>query len=426
MPSWRFAHLLTAPHRLAFATAGLVLAVASGWWAVVQAMSEFGLPVRWALDPVVAHALVMTFGFMPPFFCGFLFTAGPRWLGRPAVEASTLWPAMLPLLAGWGVFALGVHGRDPDFGHALGAIGLGAVAVGWGTAWRAFDAMSRSAAGLDRSPLGLVRAAGVVGVLTMAGSAIALATRRDELARAAAQAGLWGFVGVTFAALSNRMRPLIALADRARAPTPAPGRGAPQELALPAIVAALVVEGVARAATLVHVAPPTWLSAWLGVAETALGAAVAWTAARSLFTQARRLRMVAMLDAGLAWFGVSLVLAGLAHLGAAPDVPGFDRAPLHAFTIGFLGSTMLATVSRVSAGHAGRAVVADDLLWRLFLVLQATAALRVVAVVAAAVPGLRPQALVAAAAIGWAGVFVAWSARHGRWYGLPREGRPAA
>ena len=34
-------------------------------------------------------------------------------------------------------------------------------------------------------------------------------------------------------------------------------------------------------------------------------------------------------------------------------------------------------------------------------------------------------ALAAVAALGWAGVFVTWSMRHGRWYGMPRaDGRP--
>jgi uncharacterized protein involved in response to NO len=100
-------------------------------------------------------------------------------------------------------------------------------------------------------------------------------------------------------------------------------------------------------------------------------------------------------------------------------------APLHAFTVGFVGSTMLAMVTRVSCGHGGRAVAADDFTWRLFLVLQLVAVVRVAAGVLAATGFAAVHPLVASAAIGWAGVALAWGLRLGRWYGSPRaDGRP--
>jgi uncharacterized protein involved in response to NO len=92
--------------------------------------------------------------------------------------------------------------------------------------------------------------------------------------------------------------------------------------------------------------------------------------------------------------------------------------------MGFLGSTLLAMVTRISSGLRGRTIAADDLVWRLFWILQ----LAIVARLAAAfvLPASLPWglALVGTAALGWAGVAVAWGLRHLRWYGTPRpDGR---
>ena len=82
---WRFAYLLLAPHRLGFLLAMVLLVAAGGWWALVQfdRMSA-ALGLAYALSPSLVHGAVMTFGFIPLFFSGFLFTAGPKWLGVPA------------------------------------------------------------------------------------------------------------------------------------------------------------------------------------------------------------------------------------------------------------------------------------------------------------------------------------------------------
>jgi uncharacterized protein involved in response to NO len=80
---------------------------------------------------------------------------------------------------------------------------------------------------------------------------------------------------------------------------------------------------------------------------------------------------------------------------------------------------MLAMVTRVSCGHSGRALVADNPVWTLFWLLQAATLLRV----AAAVPQAPSALLAAAAAAVWAGVMSAWGIRYGSWYGNARADR---
>lgn len=54
-----------------------------------------------------------------------------------------------------------------------------------------------------------------------------------------------------------------------------------------------------------------------------------------------------------------------------------NKAPVHAITIGFISSMLLAMVSRVTLGHSGRALALNRLSWYLFLGIQLTAITRI-------------------------------------------------
>ena len=107
---WRWDHVLQAPHRLGFLLAVVVLVASGLWWALVQAdRAGAGLGLGYAVSPSLVHAAVMSFGFIPLFFAGFLFTAGPRWLNRPAPTAAQVQPALLAQAGGWLVWLVAAH-----------------------------------------------------------------------------------------------------------------------------------------------------------------------------------------------------------------------------------------------------------------------------------------------------------------------------
>ena len=88
---WRPATLLASPHRLGFFLAAMVLILASLWWLAVQVDRSTGaLGLASAVPATLTHAVVMVFGFMPLYFSGFLFTAGPKWLNVPPYQAAQL------------------------------------------------------------------------------------------------------------------------------------------------------------------------------------------------------------------------------------------------------------------------------------------------------------------------------------------------
>ena len=123
---WHLRWLLAAPHRLGFFPAALMLVGTALWWTTVLLARALGQTTVWAVSPPAAHALLMSLGFMPLFIVGFLFTAGPKWLGQPEVHARRLLGPVTAMLVGWCVTLPGLHLHT-----ALAGAGMSLVALGW-------------------------------------------------------------------------------------------------------------------------------------------------------------------------------------------------------------------------------------------------------------------------------------------------------
>lgn len=414
LPSaWQVRRLFDAPHRLGFFAGALMLAAAALWWAAVLVLTHvLQLALPWAVSPGLAHGLWFGFGFMPLFFTGFLFTAGPKWLGLPPVPARTLLGPVLASLAGWGVFVLGVHGAA-----ALAAIGLGAVAVGWLSFTGRFVRLLRASRVPDRVHARVIATACGVGSLAMAAAALGLALQREDLARAALQLGLWGFVGIVYVTVAHRMIPFFTASAL-------PWLDAWRPLWLLATLVGLFALQV----------PLAWAGLWwwpwpaalrvvqigveAGAAALLLALALRWGLVQSL-----RVRLVAMLHLGFVWLGLAFALAAASHglLLASGGSASLGLAAQHALTMGFFGALLLAMATRVASGHGGRTLAADELAWALFLALQAATLLRV----GAALWPAAERVLLVAAGLAWCAAVGGWALRYGRWFGRPRaDGRP--
>lgn len=408
--AWRWPHLLWAPHRLAFFTAVLLLIAASLWWAAVQVDRFTGaLGLGYAVSPSLTHAAVMTLGFLPLFFTGFLFTAGPKWLGVSAPEARELLPAVLLQGLGWLVWLVGAHTLA-----ALAVAGLLLALAGqlWQNA--RFWALVRNSAVDDRLHARVVAVAGSVGVLCLAGVALTQALQLPDLARHFVLSGLWGFIVPTYLAVAHRMIPFFTSSA-----VPMVNAWRPFWVLGFLIGTAALQLGVVwlEAAGLGH---PV-LRGLLGLAELLAGAVVIWLSAAWGLVQSLKIRLLAMLHLGFVWLGLALLIAGAARwLGLVAGSPVLGLGALHALTMGFLGSTLLAMVTRVACGHSGRTLVADGLVWALFWLLQIAVLLRVTGSLVAA-----PVWVLPVSALLFAAVVLAWGGRLVRWLGQPRvDGRP--
>lgn len=415
---WRPAHLLLAPHRLGFALAVLLLLASGIWWALVQVDRVTGaLGLTYAVSPSLGHAAVMTYGFIPLFFTGFLFTAGPKWLGVDGPEARSLLAPLLLQASGWLVWLLGIH-------TALWLSLAGAVVALLGLGWvvALFARLVRRSKLDDRLHARTVALAGGVGVASLALLLVALFVGAYDVAHAAVLTGLWGFVVVTYLVVAHRMIPFFTSSAVPMIDVWRPF------WVLWMLLGAVALELAALWVPLVM----SWMDepagrggrAWmlgLGLMQLAAGSVILWLAFVWGLVQSLSIRLLAMLHLGFLWLGVSFVLAGVSQLlGLRLGTPVLGLGALHALTMGCLGSLMLAMVTRVSCGHSGRTLAADNLVWALFWLLQLAVLLRIGASLSQA-----PIWLVMAAALLWAGVMAVWGLRMLGWYGRQRsDGRP--
>ena len=408
---WRWQRVLQAPHRLGFLLAMGVLGTSAAWWALVQAgRLGLGPGLPYALSPTLTHAAVMTLGFIPLFFGGFLFTAGPRWLGLEGPSTRQVLPALALQAGGWLLWLAGAH-----LHAGVAAAGAGLAGCGLGLATWRFTRLVLASPEPDQTHARVIAGAHGLGVACTLGLATAVLLDAQAVARLLVLTALWGFVLVVYLSVAHRMIPFFTTSALPMLRAWRPGW-----------VLALMIGAAAFEAGAVWV-DAAWgdARAWRlvrGTLEIAAGGvlvalAFAWHLVKSL-----RIRLLAMLHLGFVWLGLALLLGGATQwLAALTGQVVLPLAALHALTMGCLASLMLAMVTRVSCGHSGRALVADNLMWGLFGALQLATLLRI----AGAAQGAHAQTLLGATAALWAAIMLTWGTRLANWYGRPRaDGRP--
>ena len=409
---WRAAWLLAAPHRLGFFAAALMLAVSALWWAAVLLARARGYSPAWVVSPSTAHALLMSQSFMPFFMAGFLFTAGPKWLGLPEVNTRRLLRPIALMLSGWLLALMGFH-----LHLWLAVAGIALVASGWSRLCLLFSSLLRASPVSDRVHATVVALACGVGAAALWLASVALALDSVLLLRTATQVALWGFAATVFAAVSHRMIPFFSASA-----VPLLDAWRPMWM-LWVMLAMLWLELLPAVAELWWWPLPVALR-WAQVAiEIPAAVLLLWLAVRWGLVQSLKIRLLAMLHGGFVWFGLALALNAVSHLlmALSTNELSLGLAPLHALTMGYLGATMIAMVTRVSSGHGGRPLAADNTAWVLYWLLQGAVLLRVAA-------AMWPDAATPLTLIGvltWAAATVGWAVRYGGWFGRPRiDGRP--
>ncbi len=404
--------LLAAPHRLGFAAGALVMAVSALWWAVTLLLRGASVTVAWTVPPGIAHSTLMCFGFMPLFFLGFLFTAGPKWLGHGPIDAAVLVRPIALAVVGWLLYVPAVH---IDAWAAAASVAL--AAVSWSvTTWR-FFLLVRSSQAVDRTHAKVIMLASLAGTLALWGVVFGLAFGQFTLVRACVMVGLWGFVATVYVSVAHRMIPFFTANI-----VPMLNAWRPMWL-LGVFTGTLLFEMVFAVLELFVWPIPNALRMVQVMFEIPLTVGLLALAIRWGLVQSLRVRLLAMLHVGFMWLGVTLALEAISHvmLLFTDGRTSLGLAPTHALTMGFMGAILIAMATRVSAGHSGRRLVADDYVWRLFWIQQAATVVRLAA---AMWPG-SPSWLTSLAACLWALATVLWAFRYGLWFGQPRsDGQP--
>ena len=396
------AALLQAPHRVMFlagATQGLLAML---WWTADLAARHGGLfeAPAWPLPAPWLHAVLMSLGFFTFFVFGFAMTAGPRWQAAAPVGRGAYLTAFALMGAGW----LGFYAAL--WLPALLTPSLAVVAAGWCAGLAALWRVARTPSKEQTHILAVVGGL-TFGALLLAAFLAHAAGAPVWLAQLAVKGAPWFFLLPVFTAVCHRMVPFFsgAVIPHYRAERPL--------WLLHLLLACYGAHGLLETAGL-----PQWT--WLADLPAALAAlrlSRAWQPQRCL-----GVRLLAVLHVAFLWLGLSLALYAAHSLMRLAGAGSLGLAPLHALTLGFFASAVIGMVTRVTLGHSGRPLGADNLVWAAFWGMQAVAVLRV----AAEFLRLTGAAnLMLLAALGWLAAFGAWYARLAPLYVRPRaDGQP--
>ena len=350
------------------------------------------LPANWM------HGFLLQYQVLPSFIFGFLTTVFPRWMNLPEASAWHYLPIGLGLFGGQLFCLAGLTLHSAILLHG----GLLMTLAGWLSATGADDPVLR-ATGSHGHAMSCLLALylGVVGVVSML---LYVHWPKPGLAFAMLKIGSFGLLLPIYSTVAHRMFPFFA---------------------------ANVVLGYRawRPLWLLAVQWPLWLihlsmelqhaHAWLWLVDGPLCLLNAYMLWR-WWPRGKAPALLRVLFIGYAWLPLAMALYATQSLWfAVHDVFLLGRAPVHALSIGFFGSLLVAMVTRVTQRHSGRPLQLGRAAVWAFVLMQVVCLLRVVAEILP--DALHWQRL---AAWAWLMAFAPWVIRNAGIYLRPRaDGR---
>lgn len=402
--SWRA--FTATPHRMMF-FGGIMQALLTVVWWAVDLSGRYGgyLPaMNWSIAPTDAHALLMIYGVFPFFIIGFLMTTFPRWMNGEEVARRHYVPAFLMMAAGAVLIYPGLLLGKPALAAAL-LLYLG----GWGMGLYALMLVYIRATCTDKRHAAITGVTLGMGWLLVAGFLAGILTDTRFPIDLARTAGIWILLLPVFFSVSHRMIPFFSAnaIDGYQLVRP--------EWPLAVLPSLAMLHAVLEMAGM---GGWTWLTD-LPMAAISLYLTHLWRLRQSL-----PIPLLSMLHIGFAWAGIALLLFALQSLLLDAGTFPFGKAPLHALVMGYFTSILYGMATRVTLGHSGRALAADKLTWRLFLLLQAAVVLRLAGDLPVLAFPARSVCLLLAA-LTWLACFGVWAWHFAPIYWKPRlDGKP--
>lgn len=340
-PRPRFSHpVLALGFRPFFLGAGLMGAL---WLPLWLGIYFAGLDLPLATDPLAWHAHELVFGLAGAVLAGFLLTAARNWTKQPTPVRGPLAALVLVWFLGRVVMLVG-GALPPSVVQLVDLAFLPAVAL----------ALARPlVAAKNRRNYAFV-------AMLLALFAVNLAFHLGDasLHRAAATAGVYAVI-LFIVVMGGRVIPVFT---RNALPNARVRGHKLLDWTAAIATAALVVAQIAQIGLPTHV-----IALVAGAAN--LVRLFGWDTRATLDNP-----LLWVLHVGYAFVGLGFILVGL-----APWLPALaGGAPLHALTVGALGTLVLGMMARVSLGHTGRPLVAPRAMAFAFALITVAALLRVV------------------------------------------------
>lgn len=388
--------LTAAPHRITFLPGAFMTLLTVLWWMLDLEGRRAGGPglAPAGLPGPALHAWLMLYGLFPFFIFGFLFTALPNWLNGPKIER--------PAYAATGV--LMAAGAALVFVAPVPGIVL--HLAGWGVGLAALLKTLAAAKPQDKRHSRIAWGTLALGWVGNALFLVWLVGDFPGLLPWSTALGIWGLLVPTFLTVCHRMVPWFT------------SRIVPNYVLIRpySLLYAMLAAGWAHGILAASGQPQlTWL------ADLPLAGIAFWFIARWGIARSFSVRLLAMLHIAFVWAGASFLLFAVAGLAQFLDLDwSAGHAPVHALGIGFFSTMLMGMASRVSLGHSGRPLEADNATWWLFWLVQVIALVRML-------PDLLPlpELLITLAGALWLLVFAGWCWKYAPLYWRPRtDGKP--
>jgi uncharacterized protein involved in response to NO len=392
-----------APHRMMFFGGLLqVIFALSFWFIELVCRYVFSTTLPTVIFSTWAHAFLLLFATIPFFIFGFLMTTYPRWMGGEIIPTKIYSRAFQLLFAGSLLFYLGL------FTHkGLLMLAVAFLLAGWIVAVYALWTVYVNAPSQNKKYEKVLNISLLIAILSIFSYLLWIPTQIDWLLLFTLKAGIWLFLVPILFAVCHRMLPFFSSSALANYPVRQPAWSLP--------VVSVLTTGHFLLEMLGQFG-------WLWLVDLPLFAVAAYHSVIWQFWRSFPVRLLAVLHLAFLWFSVALALysvQSLLYLFTGEIWLG--KAPLHALSIGFMTSLLVGMVSRVSLGHSGRALVADDLTWFCFWGVSGIAVLRILAEITFLNQLISLNLL---AALLWLKVFGVWTWRYLPFMVLPRvDGR---
>ena len=353
---------VSMPHQVMFSLGAIQAVMVMVWWLIDIAgrFGNFYAPIIWTIPPNWAHLYLMIFGLFPPYMFGFLMTTYPKWMSGKPVASEHYLPAALLLTVGTFLTYLGLI-----ISKTLLIFSIVTFLLGWAMALYALLRVYVEAQKPDVLHARITTGVLIIGFSLLLVYLLGLIINSDYLIGIARNGGIWWFLFPVFIAVSHRLIPFFSSVVIPNYMVTRPS------WALWVLVFGGIIHGVFGIVDLTKI---TW------VVDFPMGAISLWLSYRWLTRKVFDIRILSMLHISFIWVGISLFLFGIQSLifwvGNGIVI---GKAPLHALLVGYFSSMLIAMATRVTLGHSGRPLVADQSAWLIYLTVQAAALVRVLA-----------------------------------------------
>lgn len=349
-----------APHRLFFFSGAVQLILPILLWSIelLGRYTSIWSPLDTQIPTTWAHSFVMIYGVFIFFIFGFLMTVFPRWMKTKAIDKEQYIIPFITLNTGLIIFEISLF-------YNLSSLfsGLSIFLFGWLNGIFILYQTFKQAPAQNKRYEKVVLGALVSGALGVTSYGWWIYSGNWQFMELAITIGIWCYLLPLLFTVSHRMLPFFSsnIIDN-------------YTVFQPAYSLWIFLAGCVSHFLLSIFNQPEWLFlADIPLAAIALMHTIRWQLQRSF-----KDRLLAVLHMAFFWLFIGLVLFSIQSL--LLQTTGqfiLGKSPLHAITIGFFTSLLIAMASRVTMGHSGRMLILDNMSWLLFLGLQLTAIMRI-------------------------------------------------